>query len=621
MVFRTIFRSQKDGVLKTVSSCGLALLTGCTVFCSYSNAQQARPAVSPAAAAAQQNKVKTVAVVNRQPISRIRLGNLCIERFGKEVLEAMVNRLLVEKECERLGIQITAKDISTEINRVAKNSGITAQQYIQLISERRGVSEDKFRNEITWLSLALRNIAAKSIQISEEEVDKGLSRRFGSKVLLRMIVADNIEDATAYHQAVTKDPESFGRVAKDFSKDPGTAPYAGLSRVPYREGELGPEIDRVIFSLKKGEISKIVKSHGRYFIYRCNTIFPPVSITREQQEFASHSIRDEIRERKLRTVGPKVYRDLQNRAKIQIVHGNKNLANKYPGIAAIVDNTPIKMSGLAEECISRSGTQVLQVEIARTILQQETKQRNIVVTQSDLHAEIDRAAEEAGFVDVGGKVKRNEWLNRVTENDPSKISTYIDDAVWLSCALRKLVVKNVDVSAEDMQKAFVANYGPRVKVLAIVFTDHRSAEKVWRMARTNPTEENFRKLAETYSAEMTSRYNQGTVPPIARFSGRPQLEEAAFGLKENEMSGIFAEGKNWMFLYCKGRTTPYVKEMKDVRDILYKQLLERKIVSAANEQMIDLHRSAEIDNFLSPKSQIGKQAMDSFKRNQKRTQR
>ena len=70
-------------------------------------------------------------------------------------------------------------------------------------------------------------------------------------------------------------------------------------------------------------------------------------------------------------------------------------------------------------------------------------------------------------------------------------SVYLDSIVWPSVALRKIVKGHVEVTEEDLQKAYEANYGPRVRCRAIVMNNLRQAQEVWNMYRANPTVDNF----------------------------------------------------------------------------------------------------------------------------------
>ncbi len=160
---------------------------------------------------------------------------------------------------------------------------------------------------------------------------------------------------------------------------------------------------------------------------------------------------------------------------------------------------------------------------------------------------------------------------------------------------------------EDIRKGFDSNFGPRVEVLAIVFSNQRQAQKVWDMARSNPTDTFFGELAHQYSTDPISRENFGRVPPIRRYGGRPEMEEEAFSLKPGQLSGIIASGDNYVVLRCTGYTTPVVRSMdSEVRAELVKDIHEKKLRLTMAVEFDRLCESAQIDDFLSGTSQAGK---------------
>ena len=277
-----------------------------------------------------------------------------------------------------------------------------------------------------------------------------------------------------------------------------------------------------------------------------------------------------------------------------------------PGVAAMVNDNKISKRYLAEECIARYGTGMLDTEINRMVLMQGLQANNMQVTQDDINAEIKRAAESYGYFGTNKTIDVDRWLKFVTQNDESKIDFYIEDEVWPSVALRKLIENKVQVSQDDLKKGFEANYGPRVEALAIVLSDNRMALKVWDMAKNNLSKEYFGQLANQYSVEPSSQRNFGQVPPIQMHGGRPQLEQEAYNLKTGELSKIVQAGEHWIILYCLGRTTPRVTDFEAVREELHKNIFEKKLNIAMADEFDRLRKESQIDNFLSGTSQAGR---------------
>jgi hypothetical protein len=173
-------------------------------------------------------------------------------------------------------------------------------------------------------------------------------------------------------------------------------------------------------------------------------------------------------------------------------------------------------------------------------------------------------------------------------------------------ALKKLVRSRVEVNEEDLRKGFIANYGERVEAMAIVVRDHRTANKVFEMARANSTDEFFGELAYQYSVDPVSRSNRGRIPPINRHGGQPIVEEEAFALKPGELSSVIAIEDKFIILRCLGHTTPVVQDFNAVKDELYSDIFEKKLRLEMAKEFDRLKESAQIDNFLAGTSQSGK---------------
>jgi parvulin-like peptidyl-prolyl isomerase len=170
--------------------------------------------------------------------------------------------------------------------------------------------------------------------------------------------------------------------------------------------------------------------------------------------------------------------------------------------------------------------------------------------------------------------------------------------VWPSAALKKLTAQEVKVSDEDIAKGFEANYGERVRCRAVVLANMRKAQEVWDKARRNTSPEYFGDLAEEYSVEPQSKALRGEVPPLGRHGGQPQLEDVAFQLAEGQLSGIIQVADKFVILRCEGRTKPEEMDLDQVRDILHRDIYEKKLRLAMSEKFEQINENARVDNYL-----------------------
>src|SRR5262245_15963040 len=150
---------------------------------------------APAPTRPDPSTLQVMAVVNTEQITRTDLGRECIRRYGEEVLESMLNRLLIADACAKQGIKITDADVSAEIDKIASRFGLSRDRWLSLLREERGFTEAQYRTEVVWPMIALRQIAAAQIEVTPDELRKGFDSEFGPKVKARLIATDNQQKA------------------------------------------------------------------------------------------------------------------------------------------------------------------------------------------------------------------------------------------------------------------------------------------------------------------------------------------------------------------------------------------------------------------------------------------
>jgi parvulin-like peptidyl-prolyl isomerase len=548
--------------------------------------------------------LQVMAVINGEQITRTELGRECIRRYGEEVLESMVNRQLISDACVKKGVQVTDADVSTEIDKVAGRFGLSRDRWLSLLRDERGFSEEQYRREVLWPMLALRHLVASEIEITDADLKKAYESEFGSKVRARLIAVDTPQKASQVRAQALADPNAFGELSKKHTAEPGVAAAYGV--IPPIRRHLGdPGLEQVAFGLKPGQISEVVHVANMYYILKCEEILPQQYLSTQQMAEQQGRMKEKLKENKLRASAAEFFEKRKQEAQIELVLGDEKKQQQMPGVAAVVNGRQLSLTQLADECITRHGSDVLDGEVNRKVLQQELNRKRLVVSDQDIDAEVTRAAEAYGFAKADGTPDVEKWLKSVTEQPGATVDLYVRDAVWPSVALKKLVGSKVDVNDEDLRKGFESNYGERVELQAIVFSDMRQAQKVWDLARGNNTEAFFSELAKQYSIEPSSRSNGGKVPPIRRFGGSPVIEDEAFKLKAGELSGIVAVDGQFIVMRCQGRTRPVQTDFNAVQGELVKDIQEKKLRMLMTKEFDRLRQVSQVDNFLAGSSHSG----------------
>lgn len=544
---------------------------------------------------------KVVAVVNGGTISRDKLAQDCLRRFGTTVLDNVLNKQLILQACQAKGIAITQADVNEEITQTATKFGITTKLFLENLEKERDITPEHYASEIVWPMLALRSLAADKIKVSREEIEEIIQSEYGEKVQVRLIATKSEQKANRLHAEVTANPDRFARVATEQSEEAISASVGGLLP-PIRKYSGDDQLEQWAFQLQPNQITPVFKIGEQFNFLQCVRRLPASFPNPQTLPLIEQRIADQLRDQRLGQAANDIFAQLQQNSRVEVILGNPELEKKYPGVAAHINGQQMPLSYLAYECVNRHGRQILRGEIDRYLLADELKRSGRTILKPDINAEIARAADAAGYIHSDGSPDSNAWLTSIMEEEGVTMDLYIDDAVWPSVALKKLVEDRVQISNEDLQKSFESNFGPRAEVLAIVLSSQRTAQDVFRKAREGLTEQSFGELAAKYSVEPVSRSNFGKIPALRRHGGRPTLEDAAFSLEPGQMSGVIAWGDQYAVLYKQGETKPLVQNFEAVKPELEKEIREKKLRIEMHRKLDEMHRTAQVQNILENKN-------------------
>ncbi len=256
-----------------------------------------------------------------------------------------------------------------------------------------------------------------------------------------------------------------------------------------------------------------------------------------------------------------------------------------------VNGQLISYEQLADECVARYGTTVLEGIINRTMIEQAFEGKPGAPTGEDVEAEIRKIAKKF-------HLDKEQWLQMMQTQQEMTPDQYRRDVIWPMLALKELAGKNVRITDKELKKAFHRNYGVRVKAKVIVLDRLREAQKVWEKAKKNP--DDFGRLAMEHSVDPSSRALEGAVPPIRQYTGNDEVERAAFRLNEGEISAVIQipENKHYVIIKCEGRTQPLEVDIADVREQLMQELREEKERLLVETTFKKIQDAARVDNYL-----------------------
>ena len=221
--------------------------------------------------------------VNNQPITYDQVARECITRHGVEVLDSMINRLIIQQECEKRGIAVTESEIKKEVNEIAGKFNLPIDAWYQMLQAERDITPDQYHRDIIWPMLALKKLAGEEITVSNEDMRIAFERDYGPRVKARLILIDgNLRRATEVWEQCQREPENFDALAQKYSADPNSRPLGGV--VPaIRRHSMPPnqkQIEEAIFKLRpdvnSGISSVLQTEENRYMIVKCEGFTEPV---------------------------------------------------------------------------------------------------------------------------------------------------------------------------------------------------------------------------------------------------------------------------------------------------------------------------------------------------------
>ncbi len=110
-----------------------------------------------------------VATVNGSPISRLSVIQELEKQGGKQVLEAMVDKKLIETELNKQKVTATKEEVDAEIEKI-KAQVASQGGTLEMALAQRGLTEEKLREQIITQK-KLEKLLADKVVVTEAEID------------------------------------------------------------------------------------------------------------------------------------------------------------------------------------------------------------------------------------------------------------------------------------------------------------------------------------------------------------------------------------------------------------------------------------------------------------------
>jgi len=257
---------------------------------------------------------QAVGRVNGVAITYEMLARECVERHGKEVLDNLINKTIIQQACAERGIAVSEQEVNQEIITLSKKFGLAVEQYYQLLEAERGLSPVQYRRDVVWPMLAMKKLAGRDIEVTRQMMDEAYTDHYGERVKARMIVFDNLRRAQDAWERLRTQPDEFERMARELSVEPNSRALGGTVPPIRMHSGADEQIRKAAFAMKEvGEISGIVQVDNRYIILKYEGRTEPVPHERKDVEAQLNA---EIEEREVARLLGETFERIQTSARV-----------------------------------------------------------------------------------------------------------------------------------------------------------------------------------------------------------------------------------------------------------------------------------------------------------------
>jgi foldase protein PrsA len=276
---------------------------------------------------------------------------------------------------------------------------------------------------------------------------------------------------------------------------------------------------------------------------------------------------------------------------------------------AIVNRQAITRQQLAEECVAKEGKKVLDVMINRLLIEQALARQKMTVTAAEIDEEIDAIAARFG-------IPRDSWLRTLDKERGISPAQYAREIVFPAIALRKLCANRVQVTPRDLQEAFEAQYGEKLRVRMILVNTEGKAIGIWEELKDNPG--GFEAVAKEKSQDPGSKSLGGLLgEPITRHAyprnlsdkafqqlvdGDPKDKDPSHKPKDGDITGPIQVGESAWVILKREELIPANKNItmrdENVRKSVYDMIYQVKLKEVMEQFFHDLIKEADIENRL-----------------------
>ncbi|OGY25015.1 MAG: hypothetical protein A2Y57_02500 [Candidatus Woykebacteria bacterium RBG_13_40_7b] len=137
-----------------------------------------------------------VAMVNNRPITSIELYQKLESRYGKDVLENLIEEKLIYEEARKQSVAVATTEVDGKIKEIEDQVG--GKEALDSLLKAQGLSLDQVKSQVET-QIIIEKILGKDIQVSDQEVEEFIknnptAKDLGSDKIKEQIKSQKIND-------------------------------------------------------------------------------------------------------------------------------------------------------------------------------------------------------------------------------------------------------------------------------------------------------------------------------------------------------------------------------------------------------------------------------------------
>ncbi|GAB0056781.1 Chaperone SurA [Candidatus Magnetaquicoccaceae bacterium FCR-1] len=219
----------------------------------------------------------------RPMLERIRQegGNVDQDKFRQKVLEELIQRVLREQKAEQMGLNVSDQDVDSAMAQVERNNQLPPGKLPEALV-RQGIDPEGYRQGLRDQILKTRlitKVIRPMVSVSDDEIRAlhDVSQGGGGPREVRLgqilLAVDGSTSASKVAEKAElaeklagrlRTGESLANLAGQFSDDPSGIEGGEIGW--FKQGEIMPELETVVFAMRPGEVTKPIRTPQGYHV-------------------------------------------------------------------------------------------------------------------------------------------------------------------------------------------------------------------------------------------------------------------------------------------------------------------------------------------------------------------